>query len=494
VLALALLDSRETALVYLARRKIMTGITSFGAYIPFYRLAHKQIASAWGGRAGEGERAVAGIDEDSITMAVEAVRDLLGGREGREVDGLMFASTTSPYSEKQASALIATVTDLRRDVRTADYTNSLRSATTAARAALDSIEAGSASSVIIAAADTRLAPPKSTNERLFGDAAAAIEVGRDRVIAKLIASHSTIDEITDVWRRDEDRFVAGWEERFAITQGYQRVVRQAVSELFERSAISPAEIAKAVFYAPDQGSLAGVAKSLGLSAEQIPDHLFSQVGNTGAAMPLLVLSSVLEQARPGEKILLVGYGSGCDALIFEVTEEIAAAKSAAPKAVSRHLESKAYLDSYERYAKFRDLIETESARRQAPTASASQTLRRRDEIYKLHGYRCLACGKVQYPRQRICIGCRAKDNFESVRLADKQATLFTFTVDFLNADPDPPTVMTVIDFDGGGRAYLMMTDRNPADVKIDQRVEMTFRRLYDAEGFTNYYWKCRPIR
>jgi hydroxymethylglutaryl-CoA synthase len=472
----------------------MAGITSFGAYIPYYRLSHKTIAGAWGGRAGEGERAVANVDEDSLTLAVEAVRDLLAGRDGRDVDGLMFASTTSPYSEKQASALVATVTDLRHDVRTADYTNSLRSATTAIRAALDSVEAGSSTNIIIAAADTRLAAPKSANERLFGDAASAIEVGRDRVIARLVAAHSTIDEITDVWRRNSDQFVAGWEERFAITQGYNRVVRQTVAELMERTAIGPSEISKAIFYAPDPGSLAAVAKSLGFKAEQIPDHMFSSVGNTGTAMPLLVLSSALEEATAGDKLLVVGYGSGADALLFEVTEEIANARSSARRGVRGHLASKGQLDSYERYAKFRELIVTEAARRQMPTASASQIWRERDDIYKLTGYRCLACGKIQYPRQRICISCQSRDNFESVRLADKQAQVFTYTVDFLNADPDPPTVMTIIDFEGGGRAYLMMTDRNPADVKIEQNVEMTFRRLYDAEGFANYYWKCRPIR
>jgi 3-hydroxy-3-methylglutaryl CoA synthase len=472
----------------------MTGITSFGAYIPFYRLAHKEIARAWGARAGDGERAVANVDEDSITLAVEAVRDLLAERGGREVDGLMFASTTSPYSEKQASALIATVVDLRHDVRTADYTNSLRSATTAILAARDSVQAGSASNVIIAAADTRLAPPRSANERMFGDAASAIEIGRERVIANLIASHSTVDEITDTWRKDDERFVSGWEERFAVTQGYQRVVRQAVGELFERAAIGPSEISKAIFYAPDQGSLAAVAKSLGLKAEQVPDHLFSSVGNTGAAMPLLVLSSVLEDARAGEKLLVVGYGSGCDALLFEVTGEIENAKPTRRRGVKGYLASRANLDSYERYARFRDLIETEAARRQMPTASAAQIWRRRDDIYKLRGSRCLNCDKTQYPTQRVCIGCQSKDNFESVRLADKRATLFTYTIDFLNADPDPPTVMSIVDFEGGGRAYLMMTDRNPADVKIEQAVEMTFRRIYEAEGFTNYYWKCRPVR
>lgn len=471
----------------------MAGITSFGAYIPFYRLAHKEIARAWGGRAGEGERSVANVDEDSITMAVEAVRDLLGGGEGSEIDGLMFATTTSPYAEKQASALIATASELRNDVRTADYTTSLRSATTATLAAIDSVKAGSLSNVVIAAADTRLAPPKSANERIFGDAASAIAVGRDKVIANLVASHSTVDEMTDVWRNDDDRFVSGWEERFSITQGYQRVVRQTVSELFERNAIGPSEISKAIFYAPDAGTLAGVARSLGLKPEQVPDHLFTTVGNTGAAMPLLVLASALEQSSPGEKLLVVGYGSGCDALLFEVTEEIGKAKSGR-RGVKGHLAAKTNLDSYERYAKFRDLIETDAARRQAPSASAAIIWRKRDDIYRLRGYRCLNCGKVQYPHQRVCISCRSKDSFESVRLADKTAKLFTFTLDYLNADPDPPTVMSVVDFEGGGRAYLQMTDRNPADVKIDQPVEMTFRRLYEAEGFTNYYWKCRPKR
>ncbi len=472
----------------------MAGITSFGAYIPFYRLTHKTIAAAWGGRAADGERAVANVDEDSLTLAVEAVRDLLANRDGRDVDALIFASTTSPYNEKQAAAIIATVADLRHDIRAADYTNSLKSATTAVLTALDSVKAGSANNVIIAAADTRLAPPRSANERLFGDAASAIEVGNHNVIAELLGAHSTVDEITDVWRKPAADFVSGWEERFAITQGYQRVVTSAVQELFERTAIAPSQISKAIFYAPDAGSLATVAKSLGLKAEQLPDHLLQSVGNSGTAMPLLVLSSVLETAQAGDKLLVVGYGSGCDAMLFEVTDKIKATQAVKRRGVQGYLASKQYLESYERYAKFRDLIDTEGARRQAPSASASQTFRERNDIYRFYGYVCGNCGKVQYPRQRVCIKCQAKDGFESVRLADKPATLFTFTHDFLNASEDPPTVMTIVDFAGGGRAFLMMTDRNPAEVKIDQALEMTFRKLYDAEGFLQYYWKCRPLR
>src|SRR2546423_551523 len=120
----------------------MAGITAFGAYIPYYRLTHKDIARAWGGRAGDPKRAVAAADEDSITLAVEAVRDLLAGREARDVDGLIFATTTSPYAEKQASALVATVADLRHDVRSIDHTSSLRAATSALGAALDTVAAG----------------------------------------------------------------------------------------------------------------------------------------------------------------------------------------------------------------------------------------------------------------------------------------------------------------------------------------------------------------
>jgi hydroxymethylglutaryl-CoA synthase len=472
----------------------MVGITSFGGYVPYYRLAHKEIARAWGGRAGDGERAVAGVDEDSITMAVEAVRDSLQGGTSQGVDGLILATTTSPYDEKQGAALVATAADLRLDIRTSDYTNSLRAGTSAMLAAADSVKAGSASRVIVAAADTRLAQPKSANERLYGDGAAVIEIGRDGVLANLIGSHSIVDEITDVWRKGGERFTTGWEERFAITEGYHRVVRQAVGELFERTGIGSSEIAKAVFYAPDQGSLAGVARSLGLQAGQIPDHLFNSVGSTGTAMPLMVLAKSMEQARAGEKILVVGYGNGCDALLLEVTPDIEAPRAAGRKGVSGYLASKGTLASYEMYARFRELIETERQRRQPESASAAQTWRDRDDIYRLTGYRCLACRALQYPRQRVCVGCQEKDNFESVRLADKHAVVFTFTLDFLNTDPNPPTVMTVVDFEGGGRAYMQMTDRDASQVKIDQKVEMTFRRMYEADGFRNYYWKCRPIR
>ena len=108
----------------------MIGITSIGAYIPMYRLKREEIARMWGTRGMGGEKAVAGYDEDSITMAVAAARECQNHCSG-DVDGLYFASTTAPYQEKQSAAIIASVIGLDRKSLTADHANSLRSSTTA---------------------------------------------------------------------------------------------------------------------------------------------------------------------------------------------------------------------------------------------------------------------------------------------------------------------------------------------------------------------------
>src|SRR4030042_957950 len=125
----------------------MVGITSYGAYIPFYRLGRMEIAKAWGGAVQPGEKAVANYDEDSITMAVEAAMDCTQGIDPKEIGGLYFASTTSPYREKQAAAIIAVAVDVGREVFTVDFATSLRSGPSAMRAAMDAVRAGSSRSI-----------------------------------------------------------------------------------------------------------------------------------------------------------------------------------------------------------------------------------------------------------------------------------------------------------------------------------------------------------
>ena len=114
----------------------MVGITSYGAYIPLHRLSKATISHAWGGGPVPGEKAVANWDEDSVTMAVAAGMDCLKGFDSKTLDGLYLASTTFPYLEKQSAAIAATVLDLRQDVATIDFSNSLRGGTSAMKAAM----------------------------------------------------------------------------------------------------------------------------------------------------------------------------------------------------------------------------------------------------------------------------------------------------------------------------------------------------------------------
>ena len=152
----------------------MVGIVSYGAYIPKWRISRQLLRTGL-----KGEKAIAGPDEDSVTMAVAAALDCLNGVERGSIDGLFFASTTAPYKEKQIATIIAAAADLRRDILTADFANSLRAGTTAVKAAVDAVKAGSAKKVIVVAADTRLGSPESDSEVDFGDGAAAVLIGED---------------------------------------------------------------------------------------------------------------------------------------------------------------------------------------------------------------------------------------------------------------------------------------------------------------------------
>jgi hydroxymethylglutaryl-CoA synthase len=180
------------------------GIKSFGAYIPVYRLSASELARAWGGRGGRGEIAVANYDEDSITMAVEAAIDCLNGMDLAIPDGLYFASTTPPYSEKLSASIVAAATDLRDELFTLDIGNSLRSGTGAVKAACDAIKGGSAKNILVTAADCRLAPPASEFESVFGDGAAAFLIADEDVAVAIEDSYSISSDFVDVWKRAED--------------------------------------------------------------------------------------------------------------------------------------------------------------------------------------------------------------------------------------------------------------------------------------------------
>ena len=472
----------------------MVGITSYGAYIPFYRLSRMEIARAWGGAAHPGEKAVANYDEDSITMAVEAAMDCTRGINPKEVSGLYYASTTSPYREKQAAAIIATAVDLGREVFTVDFANSLRSGTSALRAAMDAVRAGSSRSVLVCAADTRLGYPNGESEMSFGDGAAALLIGDTKVAAAIEGSYTLSHEMIDVWRSDRDVFVNMWEERFVREIGYEKVIPEAVSAALKKYELTPKDIAKFVCYAPNSRQLTPIARNLGFNPKtQVQDILYETVGNTGTASAMMSLIAALEDAKPGDRILLANYSNGCDVFLFKVTEEIENIRHR--RGVKGHLSHKRMVGNYEKYARWRRLIAVQPpARPQAISPSAVALWRDNQGGLGLYGVKCKKCGFIQYPAQRVCIHCKGKDQFEPYRFARETGKVFTFSHDNLAASIDPPTTICAVDFPEGGRIMCDMTDRNVEEVKVGMPVEMTFRKIGEEGSIHNYWWKCRPVK
>jgi len=467
----------------------MVGITSYGAYVPFWRLRRSAIA-----QDAVGEKAICGFDEDALTMAVAATGDCLNGIPRENVDGLFFASTTSPYGEKSAAATVAVAADLRREIMTADFARSLRAGTGALRAALDAVRAGSARNIVVTGADCRLGIPGSAFERTFGDAAGALLIGDRDVIATVEASHSVSDEILDVWRPERDVFVRSWEERFGATQGYLPVVYEAVSGLLKKTNLTPKDFTKAIFYSPDGKRHAEIAAKLGFDLKtQVQDPLIHSIGDTGSAMPLVLLVAALEEAKVGDRILWVSYGDGSDAFFLQVREPIEG--MGARRGVRAHLASKKVIDDYRKYLFWRGLLPTERRVETVSFVSVPAIHRGRDANLRLRGVKCRDCGTVQFPPQRVCTKCHSKDHFEPHPLSDKKARIFTFSADYIsNPLVERPIITTTIDFDGGGRMQCYMTDCDFERVKPGLPVEMTFRKMTFRDGIQNYSWKSMPLR
>jgi hydroxymethylglutaryl-CoA synthase len=469
----------------------VVGITSFDAYVPPYRLSRDEISRAWGTKSTGGERAVAKYDEDSLTMAVAAT---LGCMKRRHIqpDGLFFASTTSPYKEKQAASIIAAATDLGQETRTADFADSLRGATVAMGSAVDAVKSGTAEEIIVAASDCRMGAGRSRFEQLFGEGAVALAIGRTNVIAEVEASYSAFSDFLDMWRPEGSAFIQSWEERFTVSEGYMNMMQRVVSKIMEKCRLAPQDFSKAVFYGPDGRSHANLATRLGFDLKkQVQDPLFNAIGNTGTAALPMMLVGALEQAEPGDLILVANYGDGGDAFVLKVTENIRETRGAqrAAERLKRTIPI-----HYERYLNWRELMSLEEpARPESRPPSVTCLWRESKNVLALYGKKCTECGTPQYPPQRVCIHCLTKDRFEDYKFSDKVGHVFAYTIDHLTPNRESPAVVGVIDFEGGGRMMCEVTDCEPSEIKIGMPVAMCFRKVGQRGGIHNYFWKARPV-
>jgi len=475
------------------------GIKAVGSYIPIQRIDRQVIMQAWEFPKDlavmmVGERSMAHADEDVLTMSSEAVLNCLEGQEASSVDGLYFASTSSPYWEKATSSTLAVVADLRADIAVADFANSVRSSHMALKAAVDAVKAGSARNIVVAASDIRLNEPEYYMEAMMGDGAGALLVGQGGNIICEILDYCTVNqEFFDVWRKKEDSYLNYDDERFANLYGYLNVTKQAVQGLLKKSGLKPEDVSKTVAFAPHGAAYMALAKGSGpLAMSFNQDPLLMSVGNLGNASTFLQLALVLEDSSPGDRILLVGYGDGADVFLLRVTDGI---KNLPKKRSIRDwLNSKKMFSSYAKYLKYREMLKLkEGIWPKDPFTSIAYLYREQKQDLGLHGKKCNKCGTVWFPAGRVCYACQTKDDYSDVKLS-RRGKIVTFTVERAIPAPETPVGMTVVDLDGGGRFLTQFTEGNVDELKIGLDIELGLRKYHEAKGFNHYFWKSRPVR
>lgn len=475
----------------------MLGILSYGGYVPIWRIDRSIIAQNSGAGSMGGERSLAARDEDSLTMAVEAGLDCLAGFDPKDIDGVFFATASSPFRQKLGSSIIASALDMRKDVYTFDFTSSTRAGTSAVKAALDSVKAGSAKKILVVASEHRVARPSSMFEQVFGDGAAALLIGEDGVIAEIEGFRTASDPIPGPWQMEGQDYLNTFEPKLDRLAGVLGDMPAVTTGLLEDLSLTSGDISKFALGGPDPRSFMDLARAIKFDPKtQLVDPMFSTVGITGTPHCLLMLVGALEKAKPGERIVCASLGEGSDAFLVKTTDGIS--EAGGKHRGTGYISSKRMVPSYGRFTDWQGTRDTGWPPKD--TSSSVVTFWREEKwALPFYGMKCNNCGKTQYPIARSCINCGARDDSQEVKIAGK-GVVFTFAHDYLYAhglipsDGVNPGTRVMSDMEDGCRIWLEMVDCELDEVKIDMPIELTFRVLHDKGGYRFYGWRARPVR
>ncbi len=324
-------------------------------------------------------------------------------------------------------------------------------------------------------------------------------VGADDIIASFLGHFSTSLDFPDRWKSAGEPFEHIWEDRFVRDEGYSKIIPQTIAGLLKNCNLTIKDFGKIIFPGIFPRENADIAKRLGAAPSQIQPSFQETLGDTGSASPLLMLAAALDQSNPGDRILVLSFGSGCDALCFQVTEGISKIKTDG-KHMQHLLSRRKDLTNYEKYLLFRNVLPGDVGIRgeEIQFSQMSTLWRDRGIVFALKGSRCMRCGTPQYPVQRVCVNpeCGAIDEMEDYSFQNRKGTIFTFTADSLAASLDPPAIYGIVDFDGGGRFWFDFTDCDAQSLSVGLPVEMVLRRkcLDTARGQHVYFWFARPER
>ena len=465
-------------------------ILGYGVYIPRYRIKREDIARSWAGNA-RGENSVAHVNEDVITMAVEAAQNALesAGMEPARIGGIYLGTASPPNLEQSSVGIIGTSLGTGPQIDMADFGGSPRAGTAALKACLDAVASGRIESGLVIGSDLRTGPPGSELELSFGAGAGALIVGRGPGIAELedIQSYST--SFQDSWRPANDPYVRLFEPRFSREYGYVQHVAQAVERLLKNSDSAIGDFQHVLVQEPDGRAPRILVKALGAQAQQAEvGALFPQVGDTGAASIFLSLAAVFEMAGPGEKVLVASYGSGgSDALSLRVAEGVQKGRGKGGT-LDRYLKSKQYLD-YTGYLKNRGILnQAQSPSRMGVPPLSPLVSRESAELLQLIGARCSGCGYVNYPpsEKKICVRCGTTE-FERITLP-RWGSIHTYCISYYlpSGFDEAPLPLIIADLEDGTRHRALGTEMKPEEVSIDGRVELVVRRLATEDGVSLY--------
>ena len=467
----------------------MRGVIAAAGYVPYRRLDRSEIGAFLGSGGGRGTRAVASYDEDTTTMG-HAAADLALRSTSAEPAAVWFATSSPAYLEKTNAAAVHAALRLESSVGAFDFGGAVRSGVGALRTSLT----GRVPTLVVAA-DMRDGLPAGVDEASAGDGAAAVLVGDDSrgpVLAEYLGGASLTLEVTDRWRVPGGDRSRTWEERFGAHVLGPAAADAWQAALADSGLDDTADVDRLAVTGLNSRAVAAAIKAFGADPGSLVDSLIDTVGNTASAHPALLLCSALEQARPGETVAVVALADGVEVIVLQATEAVAEHRPVA--SVADQVAAGGSL-SYGRFLAWRGMVALEPPNRPPPDRPSSPAAHRRaDWKYGFTGSRDRSSEMVYLPPARVSEKGGTADDMGSAPMAHTPGTVVSFTVDRLAYSPSPPTVFAVVDFDGGGRVPMEITDADADEVRVGMRVVPTFRRLYTADEIHNYFWKARPLR
>lgn len=334
------------------------GIVGYGAYIPRFRIAAREIARIWDGAGGTPveSKSVPGPDEDTITMSIEAARNALARARVApdQLSAVWIGSESHPYSVKPSGTLVAEALGATPWVSTADWEFACKAGSEALTAAMGMVGSGMAQYVLAIGADTAQGRPGDALEYTAAAGAAALLIGPAAdAVAVIEGTTSYVTDTPDFFRRADTTYpVHG--HRFTGEPAYFGTSRSAAEKLLHDLGAQPSDFTYAVFHQPNARFPQTVARQLGFTPQQIAPGLLSpKIGNAYSAAALLGLCAILDVAQPGDRIFVTTYGSGAgsDAYALRVTEAIFERRERAPLTAA-YLMRETFVD-YAVYAKWR---------------------------------------------------------------------------------------------------------------------------------------------